>query len=78
MHFRIKHTTLGTYVYDVLCIYVFQLDRTALQWSAANGHTEIMQLLMKYGADVETQDKVCMPISVYCIITNTYSIVDLA
>ena len=34
------------------------MDRTALQWAAANGHTEIMQLLIKYGADIEAQDKV--------------------
>ena len=35
-----------------------QLDRTALQWAAANGHLEIIQMLINASADIEAQDKV--------------------
>ena len=37
---------------------LFQLDRTALQWAAANGHLQIIQILIEAGADIEAQDKV--------------------
>ena len=40
---------------SMLC---YQLDRTALQWAAANGHVAVMNILIKAGADVEAQDKV--------------------
>ncbi len=37
---------------------MFQLDRTALQWAAANGHDEVLEMLLKAQADVEAADKV--------------------
>ena len=40
------------------CFSLFQLDRTALQWAAANGHLQIIQILIEAGADIEAQDKV--------------------
>ena len=36
----------------------FQLDRTALHWAAANGHLQVMEMLINAGADIEAQDKV--------------------
>ena len=40
------------------CFSLFQLDRTALQWAAANGHLQIIQILIESGAGIEAQDKV--------------------
>jgi ankyrin repeat protein len=53
--------TLTNYVHTFLCvlnIYTLQLDRTALHWAAANGHTTSMDILLKAGADVDGRDKV--------------------
>ena len=35
-----------------------QLDRTALHWGAANGHVQVVEILIKTGADVDAEDKV--------------------
>jgi len=37
---------------------VFQLDRTALQWAAANGHWEVINVLLGARAEIEAFDKV--------------------
>ena len=37
---------------------VLQLDRTALHWGAANGHVQVVEILIKTGADVDAEDKV--------------------
>jgi hypothetical protein len=39
-------------------MFVSQEDRTALMWSAMNGHTEVVKTLIKKGANVETKEKV--------------------
>ena len=35
-----------------------QYGRTPLHVAAENGHTDVVDILLKHGADVNTQDKV--------------------
>ena len=54
---------------------MFQLDRTALQWAAANGHTEVMELLIEAGADIECQDKVWLNIISHIHLKSTLKLI---
>ena len=44
--------------HDVLRPCVSQRGRTALHWAAANGHAPCIEVLLRAGADISTQDKV--------------------
>ena len=35
------------------------LKMTALHWATEHNHQEVVELLIKYGADVHTQSKFC-------------------
>jgi len=41
-----------------VCVCVCKLDRTALHWAAANGHTDVVKVLLDADADVNYADKV--------------------
>ena len=38
---------------------ITQDGRSALYWAALKGHTEVIQLLVKAGANLDLQDEVC-------------------
>lgn len=48
------------YMYVILCvIYVcMQKNKTPLHWASCNGHGDVVEILIKYKANVNDQDKV--------------------
>ena len=55
-------------VYVVSCNHIFrcviQSDRTPLYWASFSGHTEIVAMLLKFGADLSSCSKVRTPYSI--------------
>ena len=45
-------------ILTVLSHSVPQWDETALMWASGSGHTDVVQLLLSSGAQVDLQDKV--------------------
>ena len=37
---------------------IAKLDRSGLHYAAANGHDEVMEILLSFGADYDANDKV--------------------
>ena len=49
---------------NLIFCYVIQNDRTPLYWASFSGHTEIVAMLLKFGADLSSCDTVRTPYSI--------------
>ena len=52
------YTIYGVYVSNRCIFFVLQDGQTALMDAAQNGHREVVELLIKHGADVNAKDEV--------------------
>ena len=46
----------------ILCSCFFQLKMTPLHWATEKGHLDVIEILLKAGADVACENKVCFSV----------------